>query len=122
MINLLKTTKTNLYRPTSNGGYLNADRKWVEASSEEIIPIQCNLQPYINGEQQQDLPDGIRLDETYYLFTKTPVRQADDRNNIESDEIEIDGVRYECFRVKKFVGFGLVSDHYECIFIKKDKK
>ena len=121
MIDLLRTTSTVLYRSSGSDRYLTDDGKWVESSTIEEIPIKCNIQPYQGGEEQRDLPDGIRLDEALSLFTKTKVIQADDRSKVESDEIEIEGVRYECFGVKKFVGFGLISDNYECLFIKKDK-
>lgn len=116
-------TNLTVYRIKKGTSYLSEDGDWIEGTGSDVeeIPIKCSLQPYVNGNEQRDLPDGIRATDARYIFTKTEILQADDRTQIAADEVEIDGVRYECDRVKPFVGFGLITDHYECVFIRKDK-
>ena len=120
---LIYRNPLTIYRVKKGTSYLDEDGNWIEGSGGDVeeIPIKCSLQPYVNGNEQQELPDGIRATDARYVFTKTEILQADDREQIEADETEIDGVRYECSRVKPFVGYGLRSDHYECVFIRKDK-
>lgn len=117
---LLNKTSLNVYRLSGSGGYQDANGNWVEGS-ETIVPIKCSLQPFRNGDSQRDLPEGIRSDEVYVVYTKTPILSADDRTKRKADEIEIQGVRFECFFAENWNWYGLNSDHYKAVFIKKDK-
>lgn len=118
----LNRTPLVLYRKEESEGYLGEDGVWVYASQEQEIPFRCSLQPYIkNSQEELDLPEGVKQEDLRYVFTKTPIRTGDDRLKVKADEIEIDGVRYQCLSVKNFTGFGLKSDHYECMFARKDK-
>lgn len=118
----LSKTPLNLYRKNSSDGYLNEEGVWEYSSTEEVIPIRCSLQPYVrNAQEESFLPEGIKQEDLRYIFTKTPIRVADDRDNIKADETVIDGVRYQCLMVKDFTGFSLKTDHYECVFARKDK-
>ena len=120
-MSLINRTSLNIYRKTASGGYLDDNGNWVDSATETVIPIKCSLQPFRNGDQQIDLPEGISSKDSYFIFTKTEVLSADDRTDTKADETEIKGVRYECFWVEDWTHYGLSTDHYKCVFIKKDK-
>lgn len=118
----LQRTPLTIFRRDEAEGYLGVDGKWVYDVNVEEIPIRCSLQPYVkNSQEEVNLPEGIKQEDLRYVFTKTLIRTADDINKIEADETIIDGFRYQCLSVKPFVGYGLRSDHYECMFARKDK-
>lgn len=119
---IIYKNKLNVYRLKASESYLNDDGIYVEGTaSQEIIPIRCSLQPYTNGNENIELPSGAKSEDAVFVYTKTFIRQIDDRQGVNPDEIEVEGVRYECYRVKNYTGFGLITDHYECVFLKKDK-
>ena len=118
----MNKTPLIIYRREESEGYLGEDGKWVYGSVEEEIPLRCSLQPYVkNSQEEVTLPEGIRQDDLRYVFTKSYVRTSDDVTKAKADEIEINGIRYQCLSVKDFTGFGLKTDHYECMFARKDK-
>ena len=92
---LIYRNPLTIYRVKKGTSYLDEDGNWIEGSGGDVeeIPIKCSLQPYVNGNEQQELPDGIRATDARYVFTKTEILQADDREQIEADETEIDGVQ-----------------------------
>lgn len=121
-MSLIGKTALTIYRKLPSSGYLDDDGNWIDNTADEVVPIVCSLQPFRNGDQQLDLPDGIRSEDAYFIYTKTEILSADDRQPTQkADETEIKGVRYECFRVEDWTHYGLSTDHYKCVFIKKDK-
>lgn len=119
---LNKTPITVYRRHTDDEGYLGEDGRWVYDVQEDAIPIRCSLQPYIReGNDKEYLPEGIKAEDSLYLFTKTEIFTSDDRLKKRADEVEVYGYRYQCIRVKNYTGFGLRTDHYECVFVRKDK-
>ncbi len=120
-MSLIGKTSLNIYRKAPSSGYLDDNGNWINSVSETTVPIRCSLQPFRNGDQQLDLPDGIRSEDAYFVYTKTEILSGDDRTKQQADETEIKGVRYECFRVEDWTHYGLSTDHYKGVFIKKDK-
>lgn len=118
----LNKTPLIVYRRDNTEGYLGDDGRWVYSNNIQEIPIRCSLQPYVkNSQEELNLPEGIKQEDLRYILTKTPILVADDITKTEADEVEIIGIRYQCLSVKNFTGFGLKTDHYECMFARKDK-
>lgn len=118
---LIYRNKLDIYRIGAEEGYLDENGKWFYGNTEQVIPIKCSLQPYVSGNQERELPDGVSATDARYVFTKTKILQSDDRTGIKADETVVEGIRYQCFRVKDYNMYGLPTDHYECIFVRKDK-
>lgn len=119
----MNKTPLTIYRPSSSSeGYLDDKGRWVYDPQEVEIPIRCSLQPYTReGEDKVYLPEGVKEEDSRFVFTKTPILGADDRTKRKPDETVIEGVRYQCVRVRNYTGFGLKTDHYEAVFVRTDK-
>lgn len=116
---VLNTHTINIERFVQGEGYW-LDGKYIEGSI-TTIPVKCSLQPYSDGFSQKDLPDGQRLSGSYLVFTQTELIALDEILDNRPDEFELNGIRYECFKIEPWVGFSLNTSHYQCLFTRKDK-
>lgn len=121
-LKLLNKTTLPIVRKTTSSGYIDpSTRKWIEGVDEAPFNIKCSVQPFRNGEEKINLPEGVESSDAINVFTKTELRTDDDELNQEADETTYRGFTYECFNVEHWVGYGLIPDHYRCVFIRKDK-
>lgn len=121
MSRLLYKTTLTVTRKAPNGGYLDPDtRLWVESPPSVPFSIKCSLQP-VKGRSRLLLPDGIRTTDSKLVLTKTELLITDDFFSQECDVVTIKGVDFNVFHVEDWTGFGLSTDHYRCLLVRKDK-
>ena len=63
------------------GEYVN--RKWVTTNGTPI-PIKGSFQP-AQGEDLQNLPEGVRSSNTFKIYTKTEVKNVKQGTNVRGD-------------------------------------
>ena len=119
---LINRTTIPVFRRLEASGYLDENNRWVEGNEEDCFNIKCSIQPFRNGDEQIELPEGVRTEEVRYVFTKTELFTNDENLEREADEIEYKDFRWECFSVEDWTGHRLRTDHYRCVFIRKDKQ
>lgn len=120
MISLLNKFTLSITRKDAGTGYYDDDYNYVEGTTSNFN-IQCSIQPFKEGKGKDDLPEGVSSRDVRVVLTKTELRTAEESTNQEADETVIDGITYVCFDAANWTGHGLNSDHYRCLFIKKDK-
>jgi hypothetical protein len=118
---LLRKTSFVARRYKENGGEFDASFNWVKGSYTPIS-FKCSLQPINRGQDVRLLPEGISARDAYLVLTKTELLEDDEFLNQKADEIEIKGRTFKAHNVAGWIGNGLKSDHYRCIFIRNDKK
>lgn len=118
---LLKTSTLIITRYETSSGYYDSNNMWVEGTTAKPITIEGSIQPFNKGNNQIDLPDGVRGDAAVFIYTKTKVRSQDDVNSYTADTTLIDGNLYECFYVEDWSRYNLKAVHYKAVFIRKDK-
>ena len=72
--------------------------------------IQASVQP-LRAHEVQNLEEGKRNLEWYWLFTTTRLNVVTDKN---PDLIEIDGDDYEVHKIEPWQN-GQILDHYKCL-------
>lgn len=118
----MRTHIVPLYCRSEEGGYLNNNHEWVEASWQDPVDLECNIQPYKEGKSKVILPDGVRAKDLIVLRSFTPIQIADHIDTEEGSEIEYKGNRYEVFAEEDFSSYGLLSDHFKYILKRKDEE
>jgi hypothetical protein len=117
---LLDRTPLTMLRKEVSEGYLK-DGKFIEDSTEEEVLIRGSLQPLGSGREKLRLEESIRARATYKLYTKAKLKVSDDILQTTSDETIIKGLRYEIYADADWTHYGLSSDHYRYILLRKDK-
>lgn len=121
MFDLMRTQTVLHYKRSEEGGYLSHNHEWVQASFQEPVELQCNVQPLRVGKSKVILPDGVRADSVQVLRSFTPLKVADHITEEEGDEVEYKGFRYEVFKEEDFSDYGLMTDHYKYLIKRKDQ-
>lgn len=121
-LKLLNRFTLSIVRKTAGTGYLDpTSRKWIQGTDEAAFDISCSVQPFRNGDNQLKLPEGVEANNAIVVLTKTELKTSDELTNQEPDTTTYKGQSYECFNVEDWTGHGLKTDHYRCVFIRKDK-
>lgn len=120
MIDLLETQTAQLYRVSEGSGYLNDNNEWVEEGFEQPEDLICNIQPLTQGKKKVILPDGIRADHVQELRCRTKLTVADQYLKTTGDEVFYKGYRYEIFKEEDYSDYGLMSDHFKYLIVRKD--
>ena len=115
---LLNKTPLVALRHNSEGEF-NENYEWVDSNPDEV-PFKCSLQPLSKNSEVKILPEGVTSSDAFVVLTKTEILEDNEHTKQKADEVEIRGRRYKAFKVFPWTGFGLSTDHYRCIFIKKD--
>lgn len=97
------------------------DGVFVESSVEEEIPVKGSLQPYREGAKKSRLPEGVSVKDAYLFYTKTKLVASDEILKTDADETIIDGVRYEIYEDSNWSRYGLKTDHYAYLLLRKNK-
>lgn len=118
---LLKTSKLDITRYGVSEGYFDDNNIWVEGTTTTTIPIKASVQPFNRGNNQIELPEGVRGDAAVFVYTKTKVRSQDDVKGYTADTILLEDDVYECFYVEDWSRYSLKPTHYKTVFIRKDK-
>lgn len=119
MLSLLHTSKLVISRYTEGRELLESGEF---ASSQNVTSqdIFCSIQPF-SGISQKMLPEGHTSEDARLVYTNTKLQTTSQFTKIQADETQIDGLTYECFLVEDWNQFGLIPDHYRCIFVRKDE-
>lgn len=119
---LLNTHTLTITRLVAGSGYQDpVTKKWVDGTQEAPFDISCSIQPFRNGKEQIKLPEHINSKDVRIVYTKTELYETDEFAERKADTTVIGGLEFECFRVEPWTGFNLSTDHYKCLFIRKDK-
>lgn len=90
-------------------------------SSTVVLGVKGSLQPMRQGDSQIKLPEGVTSDDVRVFYTKTKIFASNTNTKKPSDTTVIDSQEFEAFRVFDWTGFGLETDHYKAVFIRKDQ-
>ena len=99
---ILRHNSLTIERRTAGAGFLDDDGNYIEPSVSENINIRCSIQPFRNGDEQVELPEGVETDDAEFVYTQTLLLTNDEFTNQDADEALINGRRYECFRVENW--------------------
>lgn len=91
--------------------------RW-EPGAETTFSIQASIQP-LSGNELQDLPEGVRTEETRILWTTTQLRgpiKDSLSDGSGADRIDIDGDRYRVWKVEYFT---ILSNHYRVTVVRE---
>lgn len=72
---------------------------------EEEVTILGSMQP-VSASELRRLPEGLRVDGVYHLYTATEVRAGDQDTGRPPDQIEFEDVRYEVQQVNDWRSVG----------------
>lgn len=86
--------------------------------------IKCSVQPFRNGKNQIELPEGVTSNDTIVIYTDEAniLQTADQFGKGRADTTEYRGRVYECFYVEYWGGYGLITDNVKAIFIRRDQE
>jgi hypothetical protein len=101
-------------------GYWTDTGDWVNGD-DVLIPTKGNLQPFKQGKERIDLPEGIRSSEVKIYYTTTKLETADDHENGLPDETIIDNVVYEVYDVEDWDTPAYRSKNYKVFLVRGDK-
>lgn len=118
MISLLKTSALTFQRATN--GYYNQSGNWVDSDTTDPIVTEGSLQPYQRGTHSIVLPEGITEYDSLTYYTTVQLKSASQFTEEEADFTTIDGFKYIVFDVKNWSRFGLTTDNFECLLVRKD--
>lgn len=120
MISLFNRTET-VYRSDSNNIVYDENRNPI--IQETTLPIECNIQPYRDGDNGFRVPEGYQSIYGIKVYSKQTLIPNDEVNETIGDEIEYNGNRFICIDLADFTGHGLsVPEHYLGLFYRKDKR
>ena len=118
VIKLLRTSTLTITRFDAQPELLESGK--YSGVTTSTFDIQCSLQPF-KGIAQKVLPDGYKADDARLVYTQTKLNTTSQFTKVQADETQIDGLTYECFLVEDWNQFNLSTDHYRCIFVRKDQ-
>jgi hypothetical protein len=90
--------------------------------SSTTFDIKCSIQPFRLGDRELKLPDGITAEDARFVYTdpSNPIRTSSQYDKVIADTTVIEGIEYEAFDSSNWTGFGLRTDNYKVVFIRKD--
>lgn len=119
-MDFLSTHNVPCFNYTAGDGYINDDNEWVQADPEIESTLTCNIQPVRQGKDVQRLPDGIRADNAIVVRCTTQLHTTDHFDDQRATEIIYKNKRFVCDSEEDYSAYGLMTDHYKYIFIRKD--
>jgi len=121
-MSLLEHELVEIKRRVKGTSFVNDDGDFVEAELQETsLKVRGNIQPSGDGKIQKELPEGIYSRDVLIFRTKEKLVASDDIKDTYPDQLVDDGILYECFNLANWSRYGLQSDHYKYVFIRKDK-
>lgn len=121
LIPRLLQTHTLTFERTGTDGYYNDYGEWVEGTPSAPFPVKGSLQPFKMGRSQQDLPSGITAKDARLFYTVEDLQVGDEYTNSEPDTTEIDGIPFEAYHSAPWVGYGMQTEHYQVVLVRRDK-
>ena len=122
-IRLLKTSSLDVTRKvaTDEDDQYDDQGNYIPPTDDPIVPIKCSIQPYKDGMFRVPLPEGVMAKDARLIYTKTELLTANEYTGQVADEVIIQGMPYQCHNVEDWNQYGLRTDHYKCVFVKKDR-
>lgn len=98
----------------------------VVPSADYPVEIECNIQPYRDGNNNLKLPDGFRGIYAIEIRTPSELRANDELEEWMADEIVYEGRTFYCLDVANWTGHStggvsLIPNHYLGLFYRRDK-
>lgn len=122
---LLRTSTLPLIR--SLPGYSDDNGDWIEGGQDlAITSFDCNIQPYLKGEYQMTLPEGIKSIDAFVAYSQTEVKTSDQFELKSADRTIYKGQEYYAYASSDWtlalsgLGTGRIN-HHEIIFIRLPK-
>lgn len=113
--------KLDLIRKTASTGYYDdSTDQWVDGTQDKLIPIKCSVQPFKDGYHRFEIPEGVRTDASYIVYTKSQLIPQDNINNTPPDLMVYKGNTFECIAVEDWDDSGLRVSHNKGLFVRKD--
>lgn len=103
----------------STGGELDANNKFID-STKDIPDVLFSIQPFTPKTTSVVLPEGIRSDRAYVLFSFFEIKEADQFAKTKADRVNIKGHDYVAYSVEDWSFHGSNADHYESVFVRED--
>ncbi len=122
-IRLLKTSSLDVTRKvaTDEDDQWDDQGNYIPPTDDPLVPIECSIQPYKDGMFRVPLPEGIMAKDARIIYTKTELLTANEYTGQVADEVTIQDMPYQCHYVEDWNQYGLRTDHYKCVFVKKDR-
>jgi hypothetical protein len=122
-IRLLNTSSLDVARKvaTDEDDQWDDQGNYIPPQDNIVVPIKCSIQPYKDGMFRVPLPEGIMANDARIIYTKTEILTANEYTGQVADEITINSMPYQCHYVEDWSQYGLRTDHYKCVFVKKDR-
>jgi hypothetical protein len=86
-----------------------ADGVWTTSGSETNVKVNASFQP-ANDKVRKNPPEGWDVDSLFEIGTDTQLYVAERGGNRQSDQIDIDGQRYEVIRLERWQN--TIISHY----------
>lgn len=118
---LLKKNALTFTRITENTGSWNDDGEWVEGTTTTTIETTGSLQPFNQGKERVDLPEGLRPTHIKVYYTQTKLFTIDDRTIQEPDKTTIDGIPFVVYDVEDWFTPAYRSANYKVFLVREDK-
>ncbi len=120
MSRLIKRSTLTISRD-DGGGYYDAQGRWVEGTR-SAFDIQCNIQPFKSGDEQDILPEGISTKDAVVVRSTTQLKTSEQVQDKEkADTTTLDGLEYVAFFTENWNRYNLQTDHFKTTFIRKDQ-
>lgn len=117
----MRTSVLTITRAATDG-YINGQGRWVDGTPIAPFDIDCNIQPFSQGDSQIILPEGKKSSGAQTVRTDTLLQTVlQVGTKTPADETTIDGLLYEAFDFLNWSRYGLSADHYEVVFVRKDQ-
>ena len=122
-IRLLGTSSLDVTRmvATDEDDQYDEEGDYIPPTEAPAVPIRCSIQPYKDGMFRVPLPEGVMAKDARVIYTKTELLTANEYIGQVADEIVIQNIPYQCHYVEDWNRYGLRTDHYKCVFVKKDR-
>jgi len=104
------------YRDPGGGSFI--DGTWNQPALISAS-FTASIQP-VKPQEMLLLPEARRNEETLKLYTSTALRTADEQNNLNADQVEIDGARYEVLSVATW-GNDIIP-HYKALVVRMQEQ
>lgn len=118
----ITSTEFTVFRPLTSGVYDERGR-WVEDTSTTTFMGVGSIQPYQFGKTRKVLPEGVRADSCFIIYTETYLFTSDHIAETISDIIMIGNELFEVCYFEDWslnTAFASTTDHYKIIVKRKD--
>lgn len=120
---LLRTHTLTLTRYLDKGQqYDPATGKYSTDVVGTTLDITCSVQPFRQGNSQVKLPEGVTPQDTIVVYTapSNVIQTSSQFTKVPADTTVYKGLVYEAFHAEDWSGYGLKTDNYKAIFIRRD--